>query len=156
MAVEWIPPRRPEGLRALLSPTPAPAHDVGKFSLHSSILPVAPATARQRDKLPAPSKPPVHARMSAIRMLTQVRSGRQAGRQASRQAGRQQDLSSCSPLRLYRRAAGATNKGVLVARQSAWPGARHHTWSLPVQTRHSFDRRRRDDRPHDRPTSDPT
>ena len=31
MAGERIPPRRPEGLRALLSPTPAPAHDVGKF-----------------------------------------------------------------------------------------------------------------------------
>ena len=44
------------------------------------------------------------------------------------QAGRQQDLSSCSPLRLYRRAAGATNKGVLVARQSARLGARHHPW----------------------------
>ena len=84
MAVEWIPPRRPEGLRALLSPAPAPAHDVGKFSLHSSILPVAPATARQRDKLPAPSKPHVHARISAIRLLTQVRSGRQVGRQAFR------------------------------------------------------------------------
>ena len=97
MAVEWIPPRRPEGLRALLSPAPAPAHDVGKFSLHSSILPVAPATARQRDKLPAPSKPHVHARMSAIRSLTQVRSGRQAGRQASRQAGRQAGNKTSRP-----------------------------------------------------------
>ena len=155
MAVEWIPPRRPEGLRALLSPAPAPAHDVGKFlftppSCRPRGLPQVRETLRTQG--PAGFPPRGNPRLTC-KDFGDPRVNSSQVRQAGRQAGRHQDLSSCSPLRLYRRAAEATNKGVLVARQSAQLGARHHTWSLPVQTRHSFDRRRRDDRPHDRPTS---